>query len=178
MKIRSIFNPYHLKTKRNLKRCNLRHILKFLPWFLGENENPGRKFQIFSKISDFFKNFRLFQKFQIFHQIQRLWWIDEKSEIFFRCCLRVRWKSGVFSILITWKLSVIWNGVIWGIFWNFCLDSWGKMKIPGENFRFFQKFQIFSKISDFFKNFRFFTKFSVCGELMKNLKFFSAAAWG
>ena len=41
MKIRSISPPYYLQTKRNLKRYNLRHILKFSPCFLGETENPG-----------------------------------------------------------------------------------------------------------------------------------------
>ena len=41
MKIWSILTPYYLQTKRNLKRCNLGHILNFLPCFLGETENPG-----------------------------------------------------------------------------------------------------------------------------------------
>ena len=40
MKIRSILTTYYLQTKRNLKRCNLGHILNFLPCFLGETENP------------------------------------------------------------------------------------------------------------------------------------------
>ena len=40
MKILSILTTYYLQTKRNLKRCNLGHILNFLPCFLGETENP------------------------------------------------------------------------------------------------------------------------------------------
>ena len=31
MKICIILTPYYLQTKRNLKRCNLGHILNFLP---------------------------------------------------------------------------------------------------------------------------------------------------
>ena len=105
------FNPYHHKTKRILKRYNLRHILNFLPWFLGENGNPGyfdsRKFQVF-------RNFRFFEISDFFS----FFW---NFRFFFRCCLRARWK-------FTWKLSVIWNVKIGAYFEILTLFLRGKWK--------------------------------------------------
>ena len=65
-------------------------------------------------------------------------------------------------------------------YFEFCFPFLYKTKKNEVVFVLFKKrkFQIFSKISDFFRNFRLIVKFSVCGKLMKNLKFFSAAARG